>query len=130
MARDYLKDVKTMEDLRQRRRIMHEEVEQAKIQMQEQFDGLFDRTRNNLKKAAITTSVTGLASFILGKLLGGGKRHLLSRLHSGNAPAPFAAASAPSSSSGKLLLWAPIIKNVIMVILKFWKRDRGAGTPD
>lgn len=71
-TKDYLKDVRTLEDLQRRKKELRKEVELSRERLDQEFEDWMDLGRSKFKKGLAFTAVTGLASFGIKQLLQGG----------------------------------------------------------
>ena len=111
---DYLKDIKTMEDLIAHKARVKEEVRNSRQQLENEFEKLFEQGRSKVKKAFLFSSMTGLASLLIGGIFGQ-RQQKTGLLSLGKGPA------LPGGNAGT---WGRILKILLTVLLVFLKRRR------
>lgn len=110
------KEIKTIEDLRQRKQQLRLEIEASKQIVQQNLRSVAGK--RSIKRVLLTMTATGLATYLFKQIQKGGE---------GQAEA-FAAAFS-SNGQPSWAGWLPVIRQVIDFALDFLERRYASGSP-
>ena len=113
---EYLKEIKTMEDLRAQKAKLREEVRISGERLNEDLEKLFDESRIQIKEGLLPKMASGAASFFLKEILGNQLKKIVGNLFS-NGPV-YAAAGIRGSNTVRFHMIRKIILFVVDLILK------------
>ncbi len=106
-TKDYLKGVKTLEDLQMRKKELRNEVELSRERLDQEVEDWMDLARSKFNKGLAFTAATGLASFGIKQLLQGGSGK---GRESGQSVLSLAKAGGPLQ---KIRAWIPLLLPVL-----------------